>query len=204
MKHIAERIKKNLGKVSSLLSSKDFLLNRIESINSENEEIKSWSKFNAFSIIPFYNELTGFKTGDMQYKEPKNKKNVYCYIYDNNSIIKVLSYNSKGNVEDTSYIIRKDSEIIEVRKKTKGDIVAISQIFLDAKNRPIEAYYANDDDNISGYHYFYDGSSINKILTVSNTSPLPYVILSCEYDNESKIKEIYFESDKGKVNVFPR
>ncbi|GAA3589301.1 hypothetical protein GCM10023078_16230 [Gibbsiella greigii] len=119
MKHIAERIKKNLGKVSSLLSSKDFLLNRIESINSENEEIKSWSKFNAFSIIPFYNELTGFKTGDMQYKEPKNKKNVYCYIYDNNSIIKVLSYNSKGNVEDTSYIIRKDSEIIEVRKKTK-------------------------------------------------------------------------------------
>ncbi|GAA3589306.1 hypothetical protein GCM10023078_16240 [Gibbsiella greigii] len=82
--------------------------------------------------------------------------------------------------------------------------MAISQIFLDAKNRPIEAYYANDDDNISGYHYFYDGSSINKILTVSNTSPLPYVILSCEYDNESKIKEIYFESDKGKVNVFPR
>lgn len=204
MQKIADKIKKKSNELSSLLYSKDIISSKIASINNDGEKILSWSRLNAFSVIPFYNELTGFKNGDMQHKEPKNKKNVYCYLSNGELINKILSYSSKGVVEDVSYIIREVNSELEVRKDINGEILAISQVFLDEERRPVEAYYANDDDNITGYHYFYEGNIINKILTVSNNSPLPYVILSCIYDNENNLKEIYFENKNGKTNVFPR
>ncbi|WP_125290465.1 hypothetical protein [Erwinia sp. 198] len=204
MQEIADKIKRNLDEFSSLLNSEDFLSSKISSIGSNEEKIVSWSKFNAFSVIPFYNELTGFKNGDMQQKEPKNKKNVYCYLSNDRLISKILSYNSKGVVEDVSYIIREENSELEIKQDINGKNLAISQVFFDEKSRPVEAYYANDDDNNSGYHYFYEGNVIKEILTVGNNSAQPYVILSCEYDNDKKIKEIYFDSKNGKVNVFPR
>lgn len=204
MQEIADNIKKKLKDISSLLCSEDIISSEITSINNNEEKILSWSKLNAFSVIPFYNELTGFKSGEMQYKEPKNKKNVYCYLSDNGVINKILSYNSKGFVEDISYVIRKNNSALEIKQDVNGENLAISQVFLDEEGRPVEAYYVNDDDNVSGYHYFYEENIINKILTVSNNSPLPYVILSCVYDEEKNIKEIYFENKGGKVNVFPR
>jgi len=204
MKEIADNIKKKLEDLSSLLCSKDIISSEITSINNNEEKVLSWSKLNAFSVIPFYNELTGFKSGEMQYKEPKNKKNVYCYLSNNEVINKILSYNSKGFVEDVSYIIRKNNSALEIKQDVNGENLAISQVFFDEEGRPVEAYYVNDDDNFSGYHYFYEENIINKILTVSNNSPLSYVILSCVYDDEKNIKEIYFENKNGKVNVFPR
>ena len=74
MNEIADNIRGNLEDILSLLSSEEKLSKEISLNNCGDEKILSWSKTNAFSIIPFYNELTGFKTGEMQYKEPKNKK----------------------------------------------------------------------------------------------------------------------------------
>lgn len=204
MQEIADKIKKKLDELSSLLYSNDIMSSKINSIKNDEGRILSWSKLNAFSVIPFYNELTGFKSGDMQFKEPKNKKNVYCYISTNKLINKVLSYNSKGIVVDVSYVIRESNSELEIKQDINGETLAISKVFLDDGSRPVEAYYANDDDNMSAYHYFYEGGIIKKILTVSNNSALPFVILSCVYDDEGNIKKIYFENKNGKVNVFPR
>ena len=99
MKEVSENIRAELKIVQSLLSSEDFLNTKVESINSSYEKIISWSKVNAFSIIPFYNELTGFKSGEMLYKEPRSKKNTYCYSSKKEDIDKIISYNSKGEVE---------------------------------------------------------------------------------------------------------
>ncbi len=204
MQEIADKIKKKLDELSSLLYSNDIISSKINSIKNDEGGEVSWSKLNAFSVIPFYNELTGFKSGDMQCKEPKNKKNVYCYLSNDKLVNKILSYNSKGIVEDISYVIREDNSELEIKQDINGETLAISKVFLNEEFRPIESYYANDDNNMSGYHYFYEGNIIKKILTVSNNSVLPFVILSCVYDNEENIKEIYFENKNGKINVFPR
>jgi len=203
LEEIAKGIRSKLSDIQSLLSLDDLLNEKISSINSANEKVVSWSKTNSFSLIPFYNELTGFKPGEMLHNEPKNKKNVYCYFSDGENINKVDSYNSKGDVEDTSYIIWDEHEAIEIRKDARGDFIAISKLFLDVKKNPVASYFVNDD-NSSGYYYFYEGGLIDKILVVSINSPLPYVILSCVYDKNGVISEIYFCNKKGKVNVYPR
>ena len=204
MNEIADNIRGNLEDILSLLSSEEKLSKEISLNNCGDEKILSWSKTNAFSIIPFYNELTGFKTGEMQYKEPKNKKNAYCYLSDSEVVKKIFSYNAKGNIEDTSYIIRDENEILEIRQNSRGEFIAISKTILDNENRALTSYFANDDDNASGYYYIYDGDRISEILTVSNHSPLPYVILSCEYDENGAINKIYFNNNKGEVVVYPR
>ncbi|WP_261247410.1 hypothetical protein [Serratia ficaria] len=203
MKEVADGIRANLDEVQSLFSNEELLAKKIASVSHAESKVISWSKTNAFSIIPFYNELTGFKTGEMLSKEPKNKSNAYCYFSNDDLVNKVDSYNSKGVVADTSHVIRDDDEIFEIRQDVKGNYLAISRVFLNSQGQPSKAFFANDDGNVSGYHYFYKDGRIDSILTVSNHSPLPYVILSCVYDG-GKISEIYFNNDKGKVVIYPR
>lgn len=204
VKEVSENIRAELKIVQSLLSSEDFLNTKVESINSSDEKIISWSKVNAFSIIPFYNELTGFKSGEMLYKEPRSKKNIYCYSSKKEDIDKIISYNSKGEVEDVSFIIRDEAQFIEIRKNHRGEFVSLAQTFLDGEKKPVKSFFVNDDDNAVGYYYFYAGNKIEEILSVDINSPLPYVLLSCLYDEEGEIKEIYFYNKKGKVTVYPR
>lgn len=203
MKEVADGIRADLDEVQSLFSNEELLAKKIDSISHAESNVISWSKTNAFSVIPFYNELTGFKTGEILSKEPKNKSNAYCYFSNNDLINKVDSYNSKGVVADASYVIRDGDEALEIRRDIKGNYLAISRVFLNSQRQPSKAFFANDDGNVSGYHYFYKDGRIDSILTVSNYSPLPYVILSCVYD-EGKISEIYFNNDKGKVVIYPR
>lgn len=203
MKEVADGIRANLDEVQSLFSNEELLAKKIASISHAESKVISWSKTNAFSIIPFYNELTGFKTGEMLSKEPKNKSNAYCYFSNNGLVDKIESYNSKGVVADTSYIIRDGNEALEIRQDVKGNYLAISRVFLNSQGQPSKAFFVNDDGNVSAYHYFYKDGRIDSILTVSNYSPLPYVILSCVYD-DGKISEIYFQNDKGKVVIYPR
>lgn len=203
MKEVADGIRANLDEVQSLFSNEELLARKIASIDHAESNVISWSKTNAFSIIPFYNELTGFKTGEMLSKEPKNKSNTYCYFSNDGLINKIESYNSKGVVADTSYVIRDVDEVLEIRQDVKGNYLAISRVFLNSQGQPSRAFFANDDGNVSGYHYFYKDGKIDSILTVSNYSPLLYVVLSCVYD-DGKISEIYFNNDKGKVVIYPR
>ncbi|WP_246762633.1 hypothetical protein ACMGGR_18185 [Erwinia sp. BNK-24-b] len=206
MLEMAEDIREKFDSLISLLSSEDALNQKLSQFHTGNKEKMLWSKTNAFSIVPFYNELTGFKTGEMQHKEPKNKKNVYCYFMDEDSgeINKVISYNSKGNVEDTSYIIREGNSSIEVRQDFRGDFIALSQTFFDGNKCPLSSYFASEDGNVSGYYYFYKNDKINEILAVSKNSPLPYVTLLCEYDENGIIKKIYFNKKEAQVVVYPR
>ncbi|HAY0630460.1 TPA: hypothetical protein JS389_000312 [Serratia marcescens] len=203
MKEIADNIRANLDEVQSLFSNEELLAKKIASISHAQSKVISWSKINAFSIILFYNELTGFNTGEMLSKEPKNKSNAYCYFSNDDLVNKIDSYNSKGVVADTSYVIRDGDEVLEIRQDVKGNYLAISRVFLNSQGQPYKAFFANDDGNVSGYHYFYKDGRVDSILTVSNYSPLPYFILSCVYDN-GKISEIYFNNDKGKVVIYPR
>ncbi len=203
MKEVADGIRADLDEVQSLFSNEELLAEKISSISHTESKVVSWSKTNAFSIIPFYNELTGFKTGEILSKEPKNKSNAYCYFSNDGLVNKIDSYNSKGVVADTSYVIRDGDEVLEIRQDVKGNYLAISRVFLNSQGQPSKAFFANDDGNLSGYLYFYKDGRIDSILTVSNYSPLPYVILSCVYD-DGKISEIYFNNNKGKVVIYPR
>lgn len=204
MKEIADKIRTGLDEIKSLLSSEKLLSEKIALANRSDKKVLSWSKTNAFSIIPFYNELTGYKSGKMQNKEPENKKNVYSYLSSDEFIDTVVSYNSKGVIEDTSYIIRDGDEVLEIKQNAKGDYISINQVFLDDQGLPLTAFFANDDDKASGYYYFYKDGKIDKILTVSNYSPLPYVILSCIYGDDNVINQIYFDNNRGRVIIYPR
>ncbi|WP_455821248.1 hypothetical protein [Pseudomonas cerasi] len=204
MKEIADGIRADFDEVQSIFSNEDLLAKKVAYVSHAESKVISWSKTNAFSIIPFYNELTGFKTGEMVSKEPKNKSNVYCYFSNNDLVNKIDSYNSKGVVADTSYVIRESDEVLEIRQDVKRNYLAISRVFFNSQGKPSKAFFANDDDNISGYHYFYKGGRIDSILTVSNYFHLPYVILSCVYDDSGIISQIYFNNDKGKVVIYPR
>lgn len=73
MKEVADGIRADLDEVQSLFSNEELLAEKISSISHTESKVVSWSKTNAFSIIPFYNELTGFKTGEILSKEPKKK-----------------------------------------------------------------------------------------------------------------------------------
>lgn len=204
IKEISENVRAELKIVQSLFYSDGFFGSKLESINSGDEKIISWSKVNAFSIIPFYNELAGFKSGEMLYKEPGGKRNIYCYLSKEEDIDKVVSYNSKGEIEDVSFIIRDENQFLEIRKNYQGGIVSLAQAFLDDEKKPLRSFFVNDDDNAVGYHYFYASNKIDKILSVDMNSPLPYVLLSCLYDENCEIKEIFFYNKKGKVTVYPR
>ena len=204
VKEISENIRAELKIVQSLLSSDGFLNSKVESLNSSDEKIISWSKVNAFSVIPFYNELTGFKSGEMLYKEPRSKKNIYCYLSKEEDIYKVISYNSKGEIEDVSFIIRDENQLLEIRKNYRGEFVSLAKTFLDDEKKPLRSFFVNDDDNAVGYYYFYANGKIDKILSVDINSPLSHVLLSCCYDENGEIKEIFFYNKNGQVTVYPR
>lgn len=129
MKEVADGIRADLDEVQSLFSNEELLAEKISSISHAESKVVSWSKTNAFSIIPFYNELTGFKTGEILSKAPKNKSNAYCYFSNDGLVNKIDSYNSKGVVADTSYVIRDGDEVLEIRQDVKGNYLAISRVF---------------------------------------------------------------------------
>lgn len=129
MKEVADGIRADLDEVQSLFSNEELLAEKISSISHTELKVVSWSKTNPFSIIPFYNELTGFKIGEILSKEPKNKINAYCYFSNDGLVNKIDSYNSKGVVADTSYVIRDGDEVLEIRQDVKGNYLAISRVF---------------------------------------------------------------------------
>ncbi|WP_380184775.1 hypothetical protein [Kalamiella sp. sgz302252] len=204
MEKISENLRIKFDIVSSTLSAREELVGKIKKIHTCDNKNILWSKTNAFSIIPFYNELMGYKSGKMQFKNPRAKKNTYCYFASDENIDKIVSYNSKGEVGDESFIVRENNEVMEIRREANGEFIALSQVFLDELKRPLTAYFVNDEGDITGYHYFYDGAFIKKILTVSNNSPLKFVILSCDYNTDGVIDRIYFINKGREVVIYPR
>ncbi|WP_380184771.1 hypothetical protein [Kalamiella sp. sgz302252] len=74
MEKISENIRIKFDIVLSTLFAREKLVGKIKKINICDDKNILWSKTNAFSIIPFYNELMGYKSGKMQFKEPRAKK----------------------------------------------------------------------------------------------------------------------------------
>ncbi len=91
-----------------------------------------------------------------------------------------------------------------IRREAKGDFIALSKVFLDELKRPLTAYFVNDEENITGYYYFYDGDLIKNILTVSNSSPLKFLVLSCDYTEGGVIDRIYFNNKGMEVVIYSR
>ncbi|MFV8961068.1 hypothetical protein ABQ336_26990, partial [Serratia fonticola] len=61
MDKIIDEMNKKINQLKNELEDHEFLENKIASC-SFNSNVVSWSKSRAYSLIPFYSELTGYKT----------------------------------------------------------------------------------------------------------------------------------------------
>lgn len=200
MDKIIDEMNKKINQLKNELEDHEFLENKIASC-SFNSNVVSWSKSRAYSLIPFYSELTGYKTDKMLTKEQKNKNNSYCY-FRRPEIDRVVSYNSRGVIEAEEYIISSVNHKIGIMKDFRGDFRALTQLFFDSKGRYLECYSVTDDDEYFGYHYIYNENNVSEIISVASNGLKPYVTLYLEYMDDGNLRRIYFKNDMKLVDVY--
>lgn len=202
MDEIVNKINENIAQIRSELDDYAILEKRIASKSFEDVVI-SWSKSRAYSLMPFYCELTGFQTDVMLTKEPKNKKNVYCYL-GGAGIDRIISFNSKGGVESEEYILNYENYKIGIVKDFRGDFRSITKLYFDNDGRYTECYSVTDDDDFFGYHYIYNDGRISEAIAITSNGLKPYVRLYFGYANDGCLDSVYFKSDAKPVYIFNR
>lgn len=200
MDKIIDEMNKNIHKLKSDLKEHAVLENKI-ALSIFGDKVISWSKLRAYNLIPFYSELTGYKTDEMSTKEPKNKNNSYCY-FGQSEIDKITSYNSRGVIEAEEYIISSGNHKVGIVKDFRGDFRVLTQLFFDSNGRYLECYSVTDDDEYFGYYYIYNDNNVSEIISVASNGLKPYVKLYLEYMDDGNLSRIYFKNDTKLVDVY--
>ncbi|AOM41325.1 hypothetical protein [Xenorhabdus hominickii] len=174
-----------------------------EKINngSFGDTVLSWSKSRAYGVIPFYSELTGYSSDSMLKREPKNKKNAYCYI-GNGNIDKIIRYNTRSEIEDIEYIIRTNNEVFSILKDFRGDFRSLTKLILDDQGKNQECYRVDDDGDFFGYHYIYNDDVISEIISMTHYNINACNSIYLEYDDTKNLEGIYFKNKGEKVYIY--
>lgn len=200
MDKIIDEMNKNIHKLKGDLKEHAVLENKI-ALSIFGDKFISWSKLRSYNLIPFYSELTGYKTDKMLTKEPKNKNNSYCY-FGQPEIDRIASYNSRGVIEAEEYIISSGNHKVGIVKDFRGDFRVLTQLFFDSNGRYLECYSVTDDDEYFGYYYIYNDNNVSEIISVASNGLKPYVKLYLEYMDDGNLSRIYFKNDTKLVDVY--
>ena len=93
-----------LAEMRLRLKSGDVLSEFLELNNNLEPSSEKWANSIAWNFIPFYSELTGYGLNSFLIGSPKNKKKKIQYIFSNDAIVEINTFNSQGGAADRSFI----------------------------------------------------------------------------------------------------
>ena len=164
---------------------------------------EKWANSNAWNFIPFYSELTGYGLNSFLIEGPPNKKKKIQYIFSNDAVVEINTFNSQGGAADRSFI-RYDESMSEMLTLDEDNIPYRLSRALKKEDLVVSSFIVQDDGQYWVYEYLWELGVIIGIRDFSLNSANPFVDLSVAYDENGKVDRISYLFNDEQVVVFDK
>lgn len=192
-----------LAEMRLRLKSGDVLSEFLELNNNLEPSSEKWANSIAWNFIPFYSELTGYGLNSFLIGSPKNKKKKIQYIFSNDAIVEINTFNSQGGAADRSFI-RYDESTSEMLTVDEDNIPYRLSRTLKKENLIVSSFIVQDDGQYWVYEYRWELGVIIGIRDFSLNSAKPFVDLTVAYNENGEVDSISYLFNDKQVFVYEK
>lgn len=192
-----------LAEMRLRLKSGHVLSEFLELNNNHEPSSEKWANSIAWNFIPFYSELTGYGLNSFLIGSPKNKKKKIQYIFSNDAIVEINTFNSQGGAADRSFI-RYDESTSEMLTVDEDNIPYRLSRTLKKENLIVSSFIVQDDGQYWVYEYLWELGVIIGIRDFSLNSAKPFVDLTVAYNENGEVDRISYLFNDEQVFVYEK
>lgn len=192
-----------LAEMRLRLKSGDVLSEFLELNKNPKPTSEKWANSIAWNFIPFYSELTGYGLNSFLIGSPKNKKKKIQYIFSNDAIVEINTFNSQGGAADRSFI-RYDESMSEMLTVDEDNIPYRLSRKLKKEDLVVGSFIVQDDGQYWVYEYLWELGVIIGIRDFSLNSAKPFVDLSVAYNENGEVDRISYLFNDEQVVVYDK